>query len=413
MSPSTRTEPDTGRRIIVADTVVAGGRILRPGWLILTGGRVAGSGQGRPPHPLSAARGDVDLGAATVVPGFVDLHVHGGGGGSFGTDPEAGARAVDFHRRHGTTTMLGSLVTASPGDLLDAVSAQAELVEDGLLAGTHLEGPWLSRHRCGAHRVDQLRDPDAAELTRVLAVGRGTIRMVTVAPERSGGLDAVAALSDAGVLAAVGHTDGGYEVTRRAIGAGARVATHLFNAMRPVHHREPGPIVALTEDDRVALELVLDGQHVHPAIYRQVEGSVGLDRTVLVTDAMAAAGMADGSYRLGDLAVDVRDRVARLAGRDTIAGSTATMDVQFANAIRFGAGAPDERLLAAVRQTSANPARLLGPTAERLGIGDLGIGHRADLVALDPHGQVSAVLVAGEHLPGVADRDDFAIRCGR
>jgi N-acetylglucosamine-6-phosphate deacetylase len=179
--------------------------------------------------------------------------------------------------------------------------------------------------------------------------------------------------------------------------------------MRPVHHREPGPIVALTEDERVSLELVLDSHHVHPAIYRNVVGSTAPGRTVLVTDAMAAAGMPDGAYELGGLDVEVRGGVARLSGRDTIAGSTATMDLLFRNALRHSAGSPDERLLAAVRQTSANPARVFG-WADR----DLDRGQRADLVALDAELRPRRVMIGGTWLDGPdlgspPDRDEFVI----
>jgi N-acetylglucosamine-6-phosphate deacetylase len=392
---------DPAARIITAAAVVAGGQVLRPGWLAVVDDRVVGYGAGPAPRSTAPDRGDLDLGDHTVVPGFVDIHVHGGGGGTFGTDLGAARRAVAFHRAHGTTSTLTSLVTAGPAELLDAVSAMAELVEEGLVAGTHLEGPWLSDRRCGAHQVEELRDPDPAELSRVLRAGRGSIRMITFAPERNGGLKAIESAVQAGAVAAVGHTDGGYEITRRAVDAGATVATHLFNAMRPVHHREPGPIVALSEDDRVSLELVLDGSHIHPAIYRQVAGSAAPGRTVLVTDAMAAAGMADGAYDLGGLAVDVRSGVARLAGRDTIAGSTATMDLLFRNAAALADGTSDERLLAAVRQTSTNPASVFGWTDR-----DLSRGARADLVALDSDLRPSRVMIGGDWL---ADRDDFVI----
>lgn len=359
--------------VVAARTVVTGTTVLTDGWLVVADGRVTAVGAGPAPGPV-----DLDLGDATVVPGFVDLHVHGGGGGAF-DDATTSRAGIDFHRAHGTTTTLASLVTAAPDALLDSVRRLADLTERGLIAGIHLEGPWLAESRCGAHQVSELRDPDLDEVRALLAAGRDTIRMITFAPERPGALEAIRLAVDHGVVAAVGHTDAPYDLTRAAIGAGARVATHLFNAMTPIHHRDPGPVVALLEDPRVLLELVLDGVHVHPAIYRQVSSAVGPDRLVLVTDAMAAAGLPDGSYCLGALEVLVVDGQPRLADRDTIAGSTATTDQLFRHAVRFGGLPWSEALLAAVRQTSANPARVLGLTDRHLDVGG-----RADLVAFEP-----------------------------
>ena len=375
--------------LITADTIVTGCELLRPGWIDVQGALVRAVGAGVPPRPA-----DVELGAATVVPGFVDIHVHGGGGGAFPSDPAemeaAAATAVELHRRHGTTTMIASLVTAHPADLLAQVSAMADLVRSGLVAGIHLEGPWLAAERCGAHELSALRDPDPAELDRVLEAGDGTIRMVTLAPERTGGLKAIRRIVDAGAVAAVGHTEATYAQARAAVDAGATVATHLFNAMRPVHHREPGPVLALMEDPRVTLELITDGVHLHPALYREVSRSVGPDRVALVTDAMAAAGMADGAYRLGSLAVDVVDGVAKVAGTDTIAGSTATMDHVFRYAVENSGLARDDALLAAVRQSSVNPAKALG-----LPDSGLKVGGAADLVVLDAELAVTGVLRQG------------------
>ena len=201
---------------------------------------------------------------------------------------------------------------------------------------------------------------------------------------------AIRRIVDAGAVAAVGHTEATYAQARAAIDAGATVATHLFNAMRPVHHREPGPVLALMEDPRVTVELITDGVHLHPALYRDVQPQRGPDRVALVTDAMAAAGMADGAYRLGSLAVDVVGGVARVAGTDTIAGSTATMDQVFRYAVA-NSGLPEgEAMLAAVRQSSVNPARALGLPAA-----GLAIGASADLVVLDTELAVTGVLRHG------------------
>jgi N-acetylglucosamine-6-phosphate deacetylase len=214
--------------------------------------------------------------------------------------------------------------------------------------------------------------------------------MVTLAPEREGGLAAVGRVGDAGAVAAIGHTDASYEQAVAAIDRGATVGTHLFNAMRPVHHREPGPVIALLEDPRVTVEMITDGVHLHPALYRDVTANVGPDRVSLITDAMAAAGMADGAYRLGALDVDVQDGVARVAGTDTIAGSTATMDHVFRFAVTHSGRPWDEAVTAAVRQSSINPARALGLPDPRLAP-----GAAADLVVLDHGLAVTGVLYRG------------------
>ena len=370
--------------LLTAGTVLTGSELLRPGWIDVTGGVITAVGAGVPDRPA-----DRNLGASTVVPGFVDTHVHGGGGGSFSIAAQT-ATAVALHRRHGTTTLVASLVTESPADLLQQVGALSDQVREGLIAGIHLEGPWLARERCGAHDPALLRDPDPSEVRRVLNAGGGTVRMVTLAPERTGGLDAIRQVTDAGVVAAIGHTEATYAQTRASVDAGATVATHLFNAMRPIHHREPGPVIALLEDPRVTVEVITDGVHVDGALYRHVTRAAGAGRVSLVTDAMAAAGMADGAYRIGPLEVDVSDGVAHLAGTDTIAGSTATMDRLFRFAVTHSELPRDEALQLAVRQSSVNPARALG-----LSCPELRAGASADLVVLDSDLAVSAVMRHG------------------
>ncbi|MBU8816307.1 N-acetylglucosamine-6-phosphate deacetylase [Mycolicibacterium goodii] len=381
--------------LLTADTVLTGAELLRPGWLEIASGHVVAVGTGAPPAPA-----DQDVGTVTVVPGFVDTHLHGGGGGNFSaaTDDET-ARAVALHRAHGSTTLVASLVTAGPDDLLRQVAGLARQVRAGLIDGIHLEGPWLSALRCGAHQPALMRDPDPGEIGRVLDAGEGTIRMVTIAPERDGALAAIAQLVDAGVVAAVGHTEATYDQTRAAIDAGATVGTHLFNAMRPIDRREPGPAIALTEDPRVTVEMIVDGVHVAPAIYRHITQTVGPERLSLITDAMAATGMSDGVYRLGPLDIDVVAGVARVAGTDTIAGSTATMDQVFRLAVAHSGLPRDDALSLAVRQACLNPARALGLPAA-----GLAAGARADLVVLDHDLAVAAVMRAGEWVvpPGAA-----------
>ncbi|MBK8447044.1 MAG: N-acetylglucosamine-6-phosphate deacetylase [Micropruina sp.] len=378
--------------LFTADRVCTGAEVLSPGFVEVTDGLITGVGAGAPDRPA-----DSPLGAVTVVPGFVDMHTHGGGSGAFPEASEAGSRAaVDLHRRHGTTTLIASLVSAHPAELLRQASVLGEQVQDGLIAGIHLEGPWLSSLRCGAHEPSALRAPDLDEIDRVFAAAKGGVRMVTIAPELDGALPAIRRMVELGAVAAVGHTDASYAGAKAAVEAGATAATHLFNAMRPIHHREPGPVLALLEDPRVMIELIVDGVHLHPALYRSVTREAGPDRVALITDAMAAAGMADGSYTLGALTVDVTNGVAHIAGTDTIAGSTATMDRVFRNAV-LASDLPREQALAvAVRQTSLNPARAIGlPGA------GLVVGTPADLVVLSDDLVVQRVLHQGTWATGV------------
>lgn len=287
--------------------------------------------------------------------------------------------------------MVASLVSAHHDDLLRQVSALAPLVEAGELAGIHLEGPWLSPSRIGAHDPATVRPPDPAEIAALLAAGRGTIRMATIAPELPGALAAIRQLRQAGVVVAVGHTEATYDQTRQAIAAGATVATHLFNAMRPIMHREPGPVVALTEAPGVTVELIADGVHLHAAMHDQVRRWVGAGRIALVTDAMAAAGMPDGDYALGSLDVTVSGGCAHLSGTTTIAGGTATTDALFRVALGNPSAVHDDAaLVAAVEETSAAPLRAL-----ELAPRDLSPGTRADLVVLDHDLTVTRVLLDG------------------
>lgn len=379
-----------GRTVTVlgADAVVIDGRICRPGWVHTADGRILSGGAGAPPMPADAEFPD-----AIVVPGFVDMHVHGGGGASFADGNAADiARAAEFHLRHGTTTTLASLVTAGPAELLSAVGALAEATRDGVVAGIHLEGPWLSPARCGAHDHTRMRAPDPAEIESVLAAADGAVRMVTLAPELPGSDAAIRRFRDAEVVVAVGHTDATYTQTRHAIDLGATVGTHLFNAMPPLDHRAPGPVLALLCDPRVTVEIIADGVHVHPAVVHAVIEAVGPDRVAVVTDAIAAAGCGDGAFRLGTMPIEVESSVARVAGASTLAGSTTTMDQLFRTVAGLGSksdSAGDVALAAAVQVTSATPARALGLT----GVGRLAAGYAANLVVLDRDLRVTAVMV--------------------
>lgn len=374
--------------LVSAARLVTPARTVAPGWLRVDGDRITDVGTGAAPGPADLALPD----DAVLAPGFVDVHVHGGGGASFdGGDPVAAATVARAHLVHGTTSIAASLVTGSRQEMTRSIRALAELVTDGVLAGIHLEGPFLSARYAGAHDRGLLAVPDRAAVGALLAAGDGAVRMVTLAPELDGGIEAVRALVADGVVAAVGHTEASYDVVRAAVEAGASMGTHLFNAMPSLHHREPGPVAALLESD-AHVELISDGVHLHPAMLR-FAARAKPGRSVLVTDAMAAAAGADGDYRLGTMEVEVRDGVARLAGGGTIAGSTLTMDA----AVRHAVHDAGLDLADAVHAASTAPAAALGLAD----VGALEAGRRADLVVLDAALRVIRVMRAGLWVPAV------------
>jgi N-acetylglucosamine-6-phosphate deacetylase len=354
-------------------------------WLVVDDGRVVRAGSaGTTPAGLGAL--PVERIAGIAVPGFVDQHVHGALGRDFGSVDQEGAREIAaHHHRSGSTRLVASIATAALPDMERALRTLAPLVADGTLAGLHLEGPWLSPARRGAHRSSLLRSPTASDVETLRAAGGDALRMVTLAPELPGADAAIAALVAAGVTVALGHSDCTATEAHAAIDAGARVATHVFNGMRPLHHREPGLAGAALADDRVSVELILDGQHVArdaaEIVRRCADG-----RLVLVSDAMAATGWSDGAYEIAGSSVVVADGVARLADGTSLAGSTGTVAEGFARLVREH-GVP---LAEAVTASSAASARALGLAGVGLGVGD-----RADLVVLDADHRVTRVMRAG------------------
>ncbi|MEV5072388.1 N-acetylglucosamine-6-phosphate deacetylase [Microbacterium sp. LMI12-1-1.1] len=352
-------------------------------WALFDGERVVAAGAG---DELPRADETVDGGGGCLVPGFVDIHGHGGGGAGFDDGPDAIATGRAIHRAHGTTRAVLSLITAPIDELAARVAMVADLCDaDPTILGSHLEGPFLDPGHKGAHTESLLRAPDAASVDRLIEAGRGTIRQVTLAPERPGAFDAIRRFVDAGVAVAVGHTDADAATTRRAFDAGATLLTHAFNAMPGIHHRAPGPVVAALRDDRVTLEVIADGVHVDLELIATLFTVAG-DRIALITDAMAAAGSQDGRYELGGLGVRVTDGVARLEQGGAIAGSTLTQDAALRHVA--GAGVP---LDVVVRALGAQPARAIG----RDDLGTLDIGALADAVLLDAGLAVRRVWVAG------------------
>lgn len=380
-------------RIDAPAQLLRGGRVVTPegvledAWVQVSGGRIDRVAGTRPDVEAPV----IDLQGAWLLPGYIDLHVHGGGGHSVADSLQAMEQAVAFHRGHGTTSTLVSLVTAPEQALSEQLAWAAELVargptRRGHVLGSHLEGPFLSARRCGAQNEAHMLPPDPGLVERLRAVAGETLRMITIAPELPGALPLIESLSSSGVIVALGHSDATYEQALAGIRAGACQATHLFNAMPPLHHREPG-LVGAALASGITCELINDGRHVHPAVVRMVFDLI--PSTVLVTDAIDATGVGDGHFELGGQEVVVHDGEARLAATGSLAGSTLTMDQALRNAVR-DSGLSVERASAAA---SGIPARALGLDRE---LGAIAPGMRADLVVLDDDLRVTDVMAGGE-----------------
>ncbi|PPH89918.1 N-acetylglucosamine-6-phosphate deacetylase [Rathayibacter sp. AY1D3] len=363
-------------------------------WLLARDGAITATGTGTGWQAQAEGAELHDARGLTAVPGFIDLHVHGGGGDGFDGGAEAIRAGLALHRSRGTTRSLVSLVSAPLEQLessLDAVSALA--AADPLVLGAHLEGPFLAPSRRGAHDPAALVHPSSGAVGRLLDAARGRLAQITLAPELPGALAAVERLAGAGTVVAVGHTEADADQARAAFDRGARLVTHAFNAMPGIGHRSPGPIPVALGDERVALELILDGRHVDVEVVR-LAFAAAPGRIALVTDAMAAAGAGDGVHRLGPLDVEVLGGVARLAGTAVLAGSTLTQE----EALRRAVGPGRLGLEASVAALTAVPARVLGR-------GDLGLlapGYRADVVLLDASLRVQRVWAEGRPFPDPA-----------
>jgi N-acetylglucosamine-6-phosphate deacetylase len=377
---------DSPQRLLAGGRVVTPDGVLTDAWVHVEGGVVASVDSDRPAVDAPVH----DLEGAWLLPGFLDLHMHGGGSHDVADSPTAMEGAVAFHRRHGTTATLVSLMTAPVDDLCEQLGWAAALVARGPAAsghvlGAHLEGPFLSPRRAGAQNPEHMITPDRSVLDRLAKAADGALRMVTLAPELAGAPALIEPLRRQGVIVALGHSDADYEEALAAIRAGANHATHLFNAMPSLHHRAPGLVGAALAAD-LPCELINDGRHVHPAVVRLVARAISCP--VLVTDAIAASGVGDGMFMLGGQEVRVHGGEARLTRTGSLAGSTLTMDEALRRAVR-DSGLSIEQASAAA---SANPARVLGLEAT---VGSIAPGRRADLVVLDDDLQVSAVMAAG------------------
>jgi N-acetylglucosamine-6-phosphate deacetylase len=330
-----------------------------------------------------------------AIPGFLDVHIHGAGGHDV---MEASAEALGAVTRRvaefGTTSLLATTVTASPEDTCRAVEGIAKYItqqhsvaEGGAeVVGIHFEGPFISKERRGVHPPKWIQSPSTELLERFLHAAAGNARLITIAPEVLGAAPCMEAAQKAGVVVSIGHTDANYEQARFAIARGARSATHMYNAMRPFSHRDPGVIGAVLTSPEINAELIADGVHVEEGAMKLLLQAKGTERVILVSDGLSATGMPDGKYMLGDFEVTVSNGVCRNAD-GVLAGSTLTLDRALRNIVNLGVGLPD-----AVRMLTLNPASLLGIEFKK---GSLRVGADADVVLLDEGLRVTDVWARG------------------
>ncbi len=333
---------------------------------------------------------------SVLAPGFVDIHVHGGAGHDLMTADTAELSAIaKFLGSHGVSSYFPTTVTAPEEATLRALDSLATAIErtggqgDSPAArplGIHLEGPFLSHARRGVHLPADLLEPTLERFERFWQAARGQIRLMTIAPELPGALAVIAEAARRGVCVSLGHSDANFEEATRGIEAGARHATHTFNAMRPLNHRDPGILGAVLTDERITADIIADGVHLDPAIVRMFLTLKGANHAVLITDAIAATGMPDGRYRLGPLEVDVRD--GRCMSNGSLAGSVLTMDRAIRNVMTF-AGWDLARSVRLATLNPANAAKISGSA------GQLIPGAAADLVVLSPTGEVRKTIVGG------------------
>ncbi|HLI03927.1 MAG TPA: N-acetylglucosamine-6-phosphate deacetylase [Terracidiphilus sp.] len=389
------------RTIVTADRLWNGVELIEQPLLEIEGGRIAAIGsRASAAEPVPCGVKVLRFPGATLAPSFFDVHFHGAAGHDvMEATPEAIAAIGTLLARHGTAAYLATTVTAPLDATLRAVAGLAELIEkperihgqrgEGCARpiGIHLEGPFLSHARRGVQPAEHLLAPDIDAFDRLYEAGGGHVRLMTLAPELPGAIDLARHATERGVRVSLGHSNAGAAETRAAIDAGAASATHTFNAMRPLDHREPGILGVVLTDDRLYAELICDGIHSDPQMAKLWWRSKGESRGILITDAMSAAGMPDGEYRLGGFAVQVAGGRAMAGG--VLAGSVLTLDRALSNFVRF-TGAPLDK---ALRLLTVNPAAMLGIDGQA---GTLAVGAPANLVAVDAAGKLAAAMVDGQ-----------------
>jgi N-acetylglucosamine-6-phosphate deacetylase len=370
-------------------TAAPGSPVVTPGYVATAGGVITAVGDGEPPRAP-----DIALPDGVLLPGFVDLQVNGYFGEEFQiVDPDGWARVTTRLPQTGTTAFLPTFITAPVDTLAAGLRAASALIPalspaGSRVLGVHVEGPFISPRWKGAHNEAWITEPAAGAVAELLDAGRGVLRLVTLAPERRGGMAAVAALTEAGVLVSVGHSDATARQVAEAAGRGARMVTHLFNAQRPMHHREPGVVGQALTDERITSGLIADMRHVSPQVcvlaFRAAPG-----RICAVTDAAACAGMPPGRYTLGGEPIELPpgDGEPPVRADGTLAGSGLRMDAAVGNLVTAGVG-----LAEAVGAATRVPADLIG----RPDIGRIAPGAAADLAWLGDDLRTRATWIGGE-----------------
>jgi N-acetylglucosamine-6-phosphate deacetylase len=361
---------------------------LGPGSVWIEGSKVAAVykiGEGMPDVEA------IDLGGAALGPGWIDLHTHGADGVELMDGGEAVARMGRFYARHGVTGFLPATVTASFEAVEEAVAGAQQVmagaVEGARVLGVHLEGPFVSPQRLGAQSPEYCIPPTPQNVARLLEIVGEVARIVTLAPEEEGGIEAIRTFVEHGIVVSLGHTVATSEQAAAAFAAGARQTTHLFNGMQPMHHRNPGVVGAALTTRGVCVEIIVDGVHLAPTTVRLAVMAKGIDEVLLVTDSMSATGCEDGEYILGPMKVIVKDGEARLESGN-LAGSTLTLD----RAVVHVAQWTEAGLSGAWQMASLNPARQLGIDDH---VGKIATGYDADLTAMDAGGRVVLTMVGG------------------
>jgi N-acetylglucosamine-6-phosphate deacetylase len=393
------------RTVLTAKRLWDGASLLENPEITMDDGRIASivsrvdAGRGDSGRASVVSQGVLDFPGATLAPAFFDVHIHGAAGHDvMEATPEALNAVGRFLATHGTGSFLATTVTAPLDTTLRAVAELARLIEKpeliavhgkngkpiALPVGIHLEGPFLSHEKCGVQPREYLLAPDIGVFDRLFEAAGGRVRLMTLAPELPGAVELTAHAVTRGVRVSVGHSNATATETRAAIAAGATSATHTFNAMRALDHREPGILGVVLTTDSVFAELICDGIHTAPEMVRLWYRAKGAARAILVTDAMSATGMPDGEYQLGGFAVQVAN--GRAMARGVLAGSVLTLDRALTNFVEF-TGAP---LQDALRLLTVNPAEMTGLEA-----GTVAVGCAANLVAVDAAGSLVASIVDG------------------
>lgn len=348
-------------------------------------------------RPLPRGAEFLDLGDAILVPGYIDLHIHGAAGHDvMEADPDALPDIERLLARHGVTAYVPTTVTAPLDDTLGAIERLADAIETAQRAGPrpgrarpigiHLEGPFLSHAKRGVHPPESLLPPSIEVFERMWQAARGHISLMTIAPELPGAREVITLAAHRGVCVCLGHSDADLAAAHSGVDAGARHATHTFNAMRSLDHRNPGILGCVLAEHRLTADIIADGIHVHPSMIQLFLQAKGLGRAVLITDATSATGMPDGRYRLGRFEVEVRNGRCEMNG--VLAGSVLTLDRAVRNIMEFAEWPLDQ----AVRLATHNPAKVLRQEKTR---GMIEVGADADLVALSPAGDVTRTMIGG------------------